>query len=131
MAYITYHGRHMMEVRCKGCQKPLVVRRGPAQNLRMDRTNDYAELVIEMCNPDGQLSKHETPMCHECADRLRTTGGTFAELKALYDEDMKQHYASTVIAGHAPKEVERMLAKFTDRMPLRALSERGRGETFI
>lgn len=130
--YIVYQGRQMMSVKCKGaCPKILVQRRGPAQNLRLDRTSEYGELVIEMRETNGLTSKHETAMCRDCRERLRALGGTYDELKAIYDEDLAQWLYSALHAGTPKADAERMLARFAGRIPLRALQERGRGETFI
>lgn len=130
--YIHYDGKTLMEVHCKGdCPAILLKRRGPAQNLRVDKTNDYGELVLEMRNGDGQLSKHETAMCRACRERLRSGGARFGELETIYAQDVFQWIESTIVSGKSRAESEMMAAKFADRVPLRALPEAGRGETWM
>lgn len=130
MAYITYIGKHVNEIVCKRCRTVIAARRGVAQNLRVDLNDAYTILVLEMRNPDGQLSKHETPMCRDCADVLRAGQTSREELERLYTEDMDQHYATTVLAGYPPQEVQNMVARFSSRIPLRALDEPARGRVF-
>jgi len=88
--YITYVGnRYVQQVRCKGdCPKVLVQRRGIGQNLRVEKTDDYGELVIEMRMPSGLLAKHETAMCYDCRTRLRSGGARPGELEAIYAQDV-------------------------------------------
>src|SRR5512147_304134 len=120
-------GRQVKEIVCKGCRKMIAGRRGPAQNLRLDLTPDYAVMTLKMFNPDGQFSQHQTPMCRACYEKLaqRSRNGEVTpfmeDLAALYAEDMEQHYKTTVHAGYAPAEVKRMVARFSSRIPVAVL----------
>jgi hypothetical protein len=122
MAYITYVGRHIKEIACKGCRKMIAARRSIAQNLRLDLTPDYSVMEIEMRDRDGQLSKHQTPMCRQChTDLAALDVDGYAKLAVLYAEDMEQHYKTTVLMGYPPADVKKMVARFSDRVPLRVL----------
>jgi len=130
--YITYHGPHMLEVRCKGdCPTVLVARRGIAQNFRVDRTSEYCELVIETDVGDGLLGKHETAVCKACRERILSGGLRDGELAAIYTQDVHQWIVSATVAAKprlTREAAERMAARFASFVPLRALPERGRGD---
>jgi hypothetical protein len=122
-----------MQVRCKGdCPKVLVQRRGPSQNLRLDKTNEYGEIVFEMSvPPHGLLGKHETAMCYDCRQRLLYGGERPGELLAIYAQDVYQWIQSTIAEAGTPlAEAERMAARFVGFVPLRVLQEPSRGDTY-
>lgn len=124
MAYITYIGRQVKEIACKGCRAMIAARGGPAKNLRLLLLPNYSVMTLKMRNPDGQFSKHQTPMCRDCYNALavRSTNGEVQpftdDLMRLYAEDMEQHYKTTVNAGYPVDEVKRMVARFADRIPV-------------
>lgn len=132
--YIKYSGHVMLEVRCKGdCPAVLVLRRGPAQNLRIERTPDYCELVIEMDVGNGLLGKHETAVCKPCRERILAMppgDALSAELTAIYAQDVHQWIVSATTAARPRIPLERaqaMAARFAFQ-PLRPLHELGRGD---
>lgn len=131
--YITYVGRQLAVVRCKGdCSTVLVQRRGVAQNLRVDKTNAYSELVIEMLVDYGNLGQHETAVCKKCRERILTGGLRVGELQSIYDQDIIQWIASATVAAR-PRlmriNAQTRAARFAGFKPLRALEDRGRGDT--
>ena len=135
-SYITYAPflrRHIIsEVRCKGeCRTVLVQRRGPGQNLRLDKTNDYGEIVLEMLTDTGLLGKHETAMCFNCRQRLRAGGARPGELRDIYAQDVHQWIEDAVMqSGLAPADAEAMAAQFAGFVPVRVLDEPSRGDTY-
>ncbi len=130
MEYIEYIGKLVNVIRCKGCTAVIAARRGIGRQFRIDKTPEYRLLMIELRDPrDGQLVSHVTPMCATCCDRFRSGQHTQDELNALYDSDKEQWIASTVKTGAAPlAEAQRMCARFADRVPTRALSDRYAGQ---
>lgn len=133
--YIKYHGHVMLEVRCKGdCDAILVLRRGPAQNLRIERTPNYCELVIETDTGNGLLGKHETAVCKPCRERILAMepgDALTAELIAIYAQDVHQWIVSATTAARprlALDQAQRLAARFAAFTPLRPLRERGRGD---
>lgn len=131
--YITFVNGIMMEVRCKGaCDALLLQRRGPAQNLRVDKTNDYGELVLAMQDPDGMRSKHETAMCRACRLRLRMNGARPGELDDIYAQDVAMWITEAVVVGRiAIEEAEALADRFAQRIVLGVVDEPGRGETYL
>src|SRR5262249_1983807 len=120
MLYIEYSEGRMV-VRCKGECKEIIVFKGCP-------TSHYAELVLEMQEPSGMLSKHETGVCTQCKARILFHGPSIGELDAIYAQDVEQWKATAEHAGTSPADVLRMAAMFAGRIPLRALDEKGRGE---
>lgn len=133
--YIKYQGHVMLEVRCKGtCDAILVLRRGPAQNLRIERTPDYCELVLEMDAGNGLIGKHETAVCKPCRERILAMepgDALSAELAAIYAQDVHQWIVSATTAARPRLPLDRaqqLAARFAFFVPLRPLPERGRGD---
>lgn len=116
--FASFNGRLMMEVRCKGaCQTKLLVRRGPAQNLRIDKTPDYGEVTFVMTNADGQASRHVTAMCRACRDRLLMLGPRDGELAAIYNQDYLQWIDEEMRANRSSyKSAEAMAQQFRNRV---------------
>lgn len=130
MTYITYIGKYIKDIHCKGCRVVIAGRRGISRQFRIDKTPDYRLLMIELRDPrDNQLVSHVTPMCVTCCERFRRGKYTQAELQALWDADKEQWITSAVTAGAATlAEAQRMCARFADRVPTRALDEHYMGQ---
>lgn len=116
--FATFNGRLMMEVRCKGeCMTKLLVRRGVAQNLRIDKTPDYGEITFVMKDANGRMSKHVTAMCRACRDRLLVLGPRDGELDAIYGQDYLQWIDEEMRANRSSRaKAEAMATQFKLRI---------------
>jgi hypothetical protein len=99
-------------VRCKlGCQTVLVRGGKP--------TDDYAELVIAMKEPNGVLGKHESAVCKSC--KVKALAGEL-DVRSIYAEDLVQEIADTIAAGYKPESYMKQASYMAAREPLRALN---------
>jgi hypothetical protein len=130
MGYITYGPRGLMlEVRCKlGCAA--VLRQRENVEHAFLPTPEYTELVIEMVDPNGGVSAHETGVCRACWTKYTADGGiSAAELYTLYDEDVAQWKESARRLGTPQVTVEQLAAPLAARRPLRVVPDQtGRGQ---
>lgn len=123
MEYMTSRNG-VAEVRCKGtCTAVTVIHGKP--------TAVYTELVIEMREANGLLSKHETGVCIGCKMRILRDGPRLGELIAIFEQDVEQWIANAHRAGMRPMEIDRLVFEQRRRVPIRALHERGRGEAAV
>lgn len=132
--YIRWHtGFVVNRVRCKGgCTKVLIHRRGIAQNFRVDKTDEYGEVVLELRLPNGLLGKHETAMCYDCRKRLHAEGPNPGELEAIYAQDVYQWIESAIMESHLTREdATHRAARFATYVPTRVLDEPSRGATYF
>lgn len=126
--YMTFEGRHPVEVRCKGECTTVTMTRLPGNGGLLTKTTDYAELVIAMREANGLFGKHETGVCHSCKARILNDGPQPGELEAIYAQDIEQWMSSAVRMGSTAAEALLMADRFISRTPIRALDEKGRGE---
>lgn len=117
MGYITYKGRAVDRVKCKLCGE--LLREGGQP------TPAYCGMYIAMREPDGMLSKHETPMCKTCKARLVREGTKPGELERLYAEDVEVWIEAALRAGHSAAETYTLADRQIRRTPLRILDEPG------
>jgi hypothetical protein len=57
----------------------------------LQRTGAYAEVKLELEEPDGALSCHVMTLCTACRDILTDGSNDVAEAQALYDADVEQY----------------------------------------
>jgi hypothetical protein len=118
MSHITYDGDHVT-VKCRNtCQTVLAVDNIP--------TDAYCELVITLLEPNGLLSKHETPVCKACRGRILAANFRPGELEAIFAEDIEEWIIQAKRHGFSDEIIAKSAVREALRRPLRALDELSR-----
>lgn len=121
MEYMRFSGTKLLTVHCKGACPTVLVEHRFLQGMR--KTPAYTVVVLAMREPNGLLSKHETPMCTTCRDRLWKDGPQPGELEAIYQQDCEQWGVNARRTGMGEAEKRARLAPLMLRTPLRVLRE--------